>query len=360
MIPYFILVILPVCIWIINDRYSVKFGKRFLYKTSSFSIDAFMIILWFMLGLRGLKCGTDTLQYLQLYKNYSSRDFLYLFDNYQHEIGYKILNKIIGVVFNDFQMLLVITALICICPIWYFYKKESEISVLTIALFLTVAPFEMFFSGIRQTIAIAIGIGAWYAAKNKKIVLFIFIVFVAMLFHTSAFVLFLIYPLYYARITPKWLWFVIPCMSGIYVFRENIFNFLMTFLWKDYNATPETGAYMILLLLVMFAIYSYFIVDEKLLDQDTIALRNILLLSIVIQFFAMLHPFSMRMNYYFLIFVPILIPKIANRCKSTFREIGKISVVIMTIYFVGYFINNVVGDKDSLNIYPYIPFWENL
>lgn len=360
MISYFALVFIPLFIYIINNKCRVRIGKKEVFKTHSLSIDVFMVFFLFLLGLRGQQCGNDTIQYLRLYKRYSLSDFSSLVNDGQIELGFKLLNKAVSFIFDDFQMLLIISALICVCPIWYFYKKESEIEILTLALFLTVAPFGMYFSGIRQTIAMAIGIGAWYATKNKKILLFLFIVFVAMQFHTSAFVLLLVYPLYHARITKKWLWFIIPCMAVVYIFRETIFGFMMTFLWKDYNATPETGAYMILLLLIIFAIYSYVIVDEKLLDQDTIALRNILLLSVVIQIFAMLHPLSMRMNYYFLIFIPILIPKIANRCKYAYRSIGKLSVVIMTIYFIGYFINNVIGDKDSLNIYPYIPFWENL
>ena len=181
----------------------------------------------------------------------------------------------------------------------------------------------------------------------------------ALLFHTSAFMLIAIYPLYHAKITKKWLLFVIPIIITVYFFREPIFSFLLTFLWKDYNITEATGAFMILLLLILFAVYSYVMVDDKDLDQDTIALRNILLLSVTIQIFATLHPLSMRMNYYFLIYVPILIPKIANRCKEKFRDIGKLSVVIMTVFFICYFFKDMIVDNDPLNVFPYVPFWNN-
>ena len=112
-------------------------------------------------------------------------------------------------------------------------------------------------------------------------------------------------------------------------------------------------------LLVLFGVYSYVIPSEDKMDQDTVAMRNILLLSVVIQIFALLHPLSMRMNYYFLIFVPILIPKIASRSKGGYAQVAKLSVIVMTVYFVYYFARKVILDVDSLNIFPYIPFWRN-
>lgn len=68
----------------------------------------------------------------------------------------------------------------------------------------------------------SLGVPAWYSAKDKKLVRFILVVLLAMQFHTSAFMLFLIYPLYYAKITKKWLWFVVPCMVALYFFRMPI------------------------------------------------------------------------------------------------------------------------------------------
>ena len=359
MTPYLILIAVPILIWVINDRIQFNVGNKLLRQTKSLSIDVFMMLLLFLLAFRGISCGIDTSRYLHLYEEYNAREFTSLILDYDIEIGYKLLNKIIGVIFNEFQVFLVLTSFLCVCPLWYFYKNESEIPPLTIALFLTVSPFVMYFSGIRQAIAMSMGVFAWYAAKNKKILLFIFIVLIAMQFHTSAFILIVLYPLYHVRITKKWLWFVLPGIVGLYIFKTPIFDFFMHFLWKEYETTGETGAFMIFLLLIIFAIYSYVMVNEKDLDQDTLALRNILLLSVAIQIFAMLHPLSMRMNYYFLIFVPVLIPKIATNCKKDLSPIAKLSFVVMIVYFFSYFVMTMINDNDNLNVFPYVPFWEN-
>ena len=359
MLPYILLITVPTIVWCWDKFVQLDRDLPWSHKTKSSSITFFMLIFLLLLSLRGLKCGIDTAQYMRLFKQYSAKTMEQLLSDETHELGYKILNRLVGVITDNYQYLLLATSLICVLPLWYFYKKESEMPVLTIALFLTVSPFSMYFSGIRQAIAMSIGILAWYAAKNKKPVRFLCIVGLAMMFHTSSFILVLLYPLYHVRITKSWLWFVLPTMAMVYVFRDEIFNFAFKFLWKDYEGATETGAFMILLLLVIFAIYSYIMVEDKTLDQDTVAMRNILLLSVVLQMFAMLHPLSMRMNYYFLIFVPILIPKIAKRCKKQFVNLSAISVVTMTLYFFYYFINTMISDVDVLNIFPYIPFWKN-
>lgn len=358
MIPYYLLLLFPLTVCFLGQTVRLTLNKRLLFKTQSSSIDTFMLIFVLLLSLRGIQCGIDTRQYYILYTQYSSHSISELIADYKLEWGYKILNKLIDLTVGDFQALLCITSILCVLPVWCFYRKESENPLLTIALFLAVAPFQLYFSGIRQAIAMAMVVPAWYAAKHKCPGAFLFSVFIAMLFHTSAFIMLPLYPLYWAKITKKWLWFVIPSIIGIYYFRATIFNILIKLLWQDFKRSSETGAIMVLILLSLFAVYSYVLPDEKKLDQDTIAMRNILLLSTVIQIFAMLHPLSMRMNYYFLLFIPVLLPKIANRREKKFAGIAQLSVIVMTVYFLCFFLNNAVNGADSLNIFPYIPFWE--
>ena len=345
--------------WGISSKYRFTINKRVLYETSTFPIDLFMLLYMLMLALRGLMCGSDTARYAVLYPIYGDMSYAKIITGYDFERGFMLLAKFVYQHSRDFQVFLCVTAVICVLPLWYFYKKESENCPLTIALFLAVAPFMMYFSGIRQSIAMSIGILCWYAAKNKKPFLFIVSVLVAIQFHTSAFILAVLYPLYGAKITKNWLFVVVPLMAAVFLFRVPIFNFLLRFLWEEYEITAETGASTTLMLLIIFAVYSYLIPDDTKLERDVIAMRNILLLSIVIQFFALLHPLSMRMNYYFLLFVPILIPKIAARCKMRYHQVSKLSVVVMTAYFLYYFVNKMVKDIDSLNIFPHIPFWQN-
>lgn len=299
------------------------------------------------------------MQYKVLFEEYSSHSIAVILDNSGHELGYRFLNNLLGRITDQYQVLLVVTSVLSVVPLWYFYRCEVEKPILTIVLFLSVAPFVMYFSGIRQAIAMGFAVPCWYAAKQKKKWRFVLLVLVAIQFHTSAFMLFVIYPLFYARITKKWLFVVVPIMLAVYSFKEIIFGVLFQLLWKEFEEADPTGAITTLILLILYGIYSYVIPDEKQMDSDTTAMRNLLLLSIMIQFFAMLHPLSMRMNYYFLIFVPLLLPKLANRSRKDLKMVADVSVGVLIVYFTYYFIKTIVQDDDPLNIIPYIPFWKN-
>lgn len=360
MIPYFILIALPLLLRMVSKKYRFTRGAQILCETETASMDVFMLMFFLLLACRGIKIGNDTIQYRRLFNEYRTQNIIQLLSSYEHEFGYKLLNRMAGLVTDNYQVLLVITSAICVIPLWYFYRRESENQILTIALFLTVAPYVMYFSGIRQAMAMSLGIPAWYAAKNKRLWWFIALVILAMQFHTSAFMLFALYPLYHVRITKRWLWVVVPCMMAVFIFRDTVFNFLFSLLWQEYHKTEATGATNVLILLVLFSVYCYIIPDEDSVDSDTAAMRNILLLSSVLQIFAMLHPIAMRMNYYFLIFIPILIPKIIKRSKEGLIEITRVSVVVLTVYFYYYFIKTVITDDDPLNIFPYVSFLQNL
>lgn len=359
MLPYVLLVLIPMIVWAVAPRYRFTMNGKTLSETKTLPIDTFMLIFFLLLALRGTRCGIDTVQYERLYNQYGRLSLEQIFRTFEHELGFKLLCKWVYLIANNFQVLLTITAALCVYPLWYFYRRESVNQPLSVALFVGVAPIVMYFSGIRQAVAISMGIFAWYAAKERKLFRFLLAVAIANQFHNSAFILLAIYPLYRAKITKKWLWIVIPCMLAIFAFRTVIFNFLLTLLWDEYETTPPTGATTILLLLIIFSVYAYVMPNEDSLEWDIIAMRNLLLLSVVLQIFAMLHPLAMRMNYYFLIFVPVLIPKISKHCKPGFKQVANFSVVIMTVYFIYHFLITGINDNDDLNVFPYIPFWQN-
>ena len=170
------------------------------------------------------------------------------------------------------------------------------------------------------------------------------------------------YPLYHAKITKKWLYAVVPLLAIVFVFNQQFFSVLTLILTKyiDYDASvTQTGAYTMLILFVVFAIFAFLIPEETLLDRETIGLRNFLLLSVVLQMFAPLHTIAMRMNYYYIIFIPLLIPKII-KCRS--KRWGRVAIVgrnVMVIFFLIYFFANAYTGG-NLNVFPYHFFWENI
>jgi hypothetical protein len=183
-----------------------------------------------------------------------------------------------------------------------------------------------------------------------------------MLFHTSAFMLVFMYPLYYAKITKKWLLAVIPALAVVFVFNERIFSFLALFIerYTEYDSDiTKTGAYTMIVLFAIFAVFAFLIPDDSLLDKETIGLRNFLLLALVIQMFASLHPLAMRMGYYYVIFIPLLMPKIIQCRSERWSQVAIAARHLKVVFFLMYFFLNASGEG-NLHVFPYHFFWENV
>lgn len=114
-----------------------------------------------------------------------------------------------------------------------------------------------------------------------------------------------------------------------------------------------------LLLFIVFAVFAYLIPDESKLDRDTIGLRNFLLLAVVLQMFASLHSLAMRMNYYYIAFIPLLLPKIIEYRSKTWNQIAVVARYAMIAFFVAFFFITAPNDN-SLQTFPYRFFWEDL
>jgi uncharacterized protein involved in response to NO len=183
-----------------------------------------------------------------------------------------------------------------------------------------------------------------------------------MTFHTSAFMLAFMYPLYHVKIPKKWLYFVVPGLLIVFIFNDQIFSTL-TYIIEKYTkyegSITQTGAYTMLLLFTIFAVFAFIIPDEQRIDKETIGLRNFLLFSIVIQMFAPLHMLAMRMNYYYIIFIPLLIPKIIAYRSKRWEQVAVFGRNIMVVFFFAYFFISARGGG-NLHVFPYHFFWENV
>lgn len=356
MLPFYVLILIPIAI----QTFSVE-GIDY-YKKNKFAMKLFFFMLLCLMMLRHFSVGTDTETYMELFSDISNTP---LSDSggYSLEYGFVLLSKAISFVSLNPQVFLAITSLVCVAFIAPAYLRECEDTALTISLFCIMSTFVMLFSGIRQMIAISIGFLAYRFVRKKKILPYILSVVLAMTFHISAFMLFFMYPIYRVKVTKKWLWVIIPLLLALLVFNDLVFNALLVFLsrYTRFEAVEisATGAYTMVVLFSLFCVYSFLLPDEKSIDEETIGLRNFLLFSVVIQMFAPLHTLAMRMNYYYIIFIPLLIPKIIKHSKADLSNIAVLSRYCMVVFFVLYFLFTSTGGS-GLDVFPYHFYWEKV
>jgi hypothetical protein len=359
MAVFFVLLLVPMVIQHIAVR-GVDNQKK-----NKVALALFFSLLTILVMLRHESIGNDTRNYREFFRIYADLPWSVLTGNLFRirESLFPLFNKIISLFSKQPQFYLAVTAVIITVLIYPTYKRLCIDSSLTIVLYCILSTFVMMFSGIRQMIAIAIGFWAYEFARQKKLLPFILSVAAAMLFHTSAFMLAFMYPLYHARITKKWLYVVVPVLVTVFQFNERIFTMLGLLLerYTEFAGTiEETGAYTMIILFSLFVMFSYVIPDERRLDDETIGLRNFLLLSLVVQLFAPLNSLAMRMGYYYTIFIPLLLPKIIACRSRRWDQVAVFARHAMVVVFLIYFFVIKVNNEGNLNVFPYHFFWENI
>lgn len=332
-------------------------------RIESGTIVTFFVVYIALLCLRDSTVGVDVKQYINNYF-YQFKSFTWhqIVEYKSDERAFSAITKIITTVFSSPQIYLSIIAIASVTPIMYLYKREAKGAILCCSFFLISLLFEIFFSGLRQAIAIGLTVPAFYFAKDKKIVKFILVVLFAMTFHLSAAILFLIYPTFHAKITRKCLWFVLPIIVIIYRFNSQIFNFLLLLSGEKYYTKygvwgfGTTNQYGLLILFVLITVYCFVVLDENRVNADDIGFRNLLILATLIQFFAPLHFIVSRMNYYFIAFIPIALTRANYKCKTQLWQVTRLASVVMTLYFIVYFF---FMKGDTLHIMDYKFFFLN-
>lgn len=354
---FFVLLFAPMALrHVVLKGYSVDFEKK-----TKRAFTLFFFLLTLLLMLRHMCVGNDTRNYIDYFNSFSLMSFSQL-GKVSLEMGFSYFNKIISLISKDSQFFLAVVAIVTSSMIYPTYKRVSTDSSLTIVLFCVMPTFVMMFSGIRQMIAIGIGVVAYEFTRKKKLVPFILAVIFASLFHVTAVILFFMYPLYHARITRKWLYGVVPALVCLFVFNKPIFLKLERFiqLYTKYDGKiQETGAYSMLILFILFAVFAFIIPNEKIIDAETVGLRNFLLLVLVVQMFAPLHTLAMRLGYYYIIFIPLLLPRIISHSSARYKQVAVIARYVMIAFFSVYFFISLSG-SNNLNVYPYHFFWENI
>lgn len=351
MIIYGILIGLTVSIYLFLT--ALHYKKSAVDKiTVTFFFFAYLLLLC----LRDYSIGVDTNGYVRLFeytKNLNWKAALLFGEN---EIGFKVLQTVIQQVGGP-RLFVSICAGLTVIPVMYLYKREAEGSMVCISFFLISLLFEMFFSGMRQSLAIAMAVPSYYFVKKNSIIKYLMIVALACCFHKSAIVLLLLYPTYHAHITKKWLWGIVPLIVFVMMRRDILLDLIFQlagdeYLYKYSYLTGTSGQMGLMILFLLLSIYSYVILDEKKAGKEEIGLRNILLLATFIHLFTPLNPTISRINYYFILFIPVAISRINNRCSDELYlyQLRTLATVIMPVFFVMYFL---LLKDDSLNVMNY-------
>lgn len=360
MLPYIALMAVPVLFQHINTKKGTLDVLTNDKKNTERAMTLFWVLLFLMLVLRHDSIGRDLPNYEFIF-DYIARNNWSKALGRSEEIGWSFVNKVVSIFGGDFRALLIVVAILSVIFIAIGYIKYSHDAALSVALYMNLSTFIFIFSGLRQSVAISLGFLAFELVRKKKFISFLILVAIAMTFHISAFMLLFMYPLYHVKIKREHLIFIVPLYFVALLLNQQIFSFLSDVLssFADYDTTiEETGAYAMLVLFALIAIVSFIVPDETKIDSDTIGIRNFLLLSVGLQMFASLHVLAMRMNYYYIAFIPILVTRVISTADKKWYKLLVAARYVLIVILVSRFILSV-PEENALDTFPYKFYWED-
>lgn len=325
-------------------------------------------MLFVLLALRHTSMGIDLYKrnsdsgYLPSFKElntYTWKKVLMLKEYINYEKGYIIFNKLIGSIYNHEQFFLGACAFVSFLPIAVYIYKRSKIPLLSICVFVGLPVFLMYFSGIRQCIAIGLTVVSMFFIEKKLKIPFILTVLLAAQFHYTSIIFLVAYPLYYVRLQTLTKLIFVTLLPIIFIIRRPLFSVLSK-LFKDDAETAATGAGTLFIVFCLIYLFLIFFNDSE--DRKQNGLINLCYVACVCQAFSGIYQLAMRVGYYFMIYMIISIPNTISNMKdkgvSEKREYI-LSYMILLFFFVIYGLSAISKSTWAM-ANPYYFFWQEV
>lgn len=156
-----------------------------------------LVLLAFLASIRGISIGTDLAHYVKPVFNATAR--YGLSGNYYFkviEVGYVFFNYIISLFCNNFNVFLFILQFFILAFSYYGLKKINPNHSLLIYMLFIILYYNKSLNVVRQSMALSLILFSFQFLFKKQSKKFLFIVFLAFLFHRSAIVAIFMYPLF--------------------------------------------------------------------------------------------------------------------------------------------------------------------
>lgn len=309
--------------------------------------------LLLLLMLRNNLMGVDAPNYKILFDNVGTS----LFSNSETEIGYKLLTYFVKIVFDDFQMIIIICALVSVLPIAYFIKKYSKYPIFSLLIYIAFNYYYYDYITFRQSMAYGLVMIALIFAINKKLLPYVFFILVAASFHKSSLVYFPMYLLIKMKVNSRNLFIFFIFAIFFYLFRNNIFGYITNSIYTDYTL-QISNSYNYLIFNSGIVIFLLFFRNKIILKYDE---ANAFFISIIIGCILLIGTLSVsniiRITNFFLLPTIILIPNFFYLLKKDQNYIYIFIFFNICLFFVFYMYLSAGIDSQNM-IYKF--YWENL
>lgn len=312
------------------------------------TLAAFLLMI--IVSLRNLSFGTDTLVYVEKFRKYNLIEFSQIID-YLNKIDEKdktfyLLVRILNLFSLEESLIVVLFSILFLTSIFWMIYKYSNNSLISIILFICLGYLFFSLTGLRQTFALTFIIFSYKYLRERKMYKFIILVLLASLFHSTALVFLIAYPLVYLKLGIKHLVVLISASLINILFNSQIYSLLKNYIFNEqyeyYLNNEESLNYSGFL--IQLSIFLFCLIFKKVIltkSPENITFYNLIFIGLIFQLFATNIAVVFRISLYFSIFSIILFSNVISSFKDVYIRILVnlivIVILIMYLFISGYY-----------------------
>ncbi len=342
-------------VYLINIFLILFWGYFLLYRYKSdknTKIYCGIIALqWILIsGLRHITMGADTERYYNSFEATKSLSWTEIFNNLRDYLfagarskdpGYDLFEKVFQIFCSDYQVYLVFIATIftVIMAVWIY--KNSAMPEFSFILYSVL--FYAFYAvtGHRQTIATALIVFWGYKyIKERKLVKFLILAFIAFLLHKSSLVFIPFYFIANIPITPMYVVFALVIIAVVVISGQGLYGAIaesMGFGDEQINYSKGGAETYATILTLMCIIILVFYIYYKNRSENAARIFNITLLTLMSSLLVFQNQGFMRIQQYYSLFLMVTFPEII----LSFDKKGRTITYLVTMgVLIGYLISN--------------------
>ncbi|PAV31089.1 hypothetical protein CIL05_00055 [Virgibacillus profundi] len=321
-------------------------------------------------GLRSYNVGVDTIRYEKSFLEVLNFNAIEDFLTSEIDFGYRVFLEFMTIFTDDFNMYLLIFAILTFALFGIIIYKYSKSIFLSYILFIGLGFFDHSFNIARQTLSIIIVLYSFKFIISRNFLKFLIVVCIAIVFHTAAFIFLPAYFIAQMKWSKTKIIIITIICTLISIFSKQIGK-LLTFIYYDdaeaminqYESAGSIGGLAVFIIVLLFI--GLFIRNPiKHDDFQNRALFNIMVISLLIQLMSSFSYLFSRLNLFYLVFVIYYIPYLLyildkGPIKFKTKELIVVRLIakfIITLVLILYYLNLI--KINGPGILPYTFFWE--
>lgn len=311
----------------------------------------FLFATLLLLGLRHMYCYQDTYGYVQHYNMISNVSFKDLPQYFERDVIFWYFSKLINVISGgNYSVWFSIISFIYIYSIYFLLKKESYLPAVSILVLIVIGLLYFPFTGMRQTISLAvISISMYFLLnnENKKAAL---MVVLASLFHATALIFIIAIPLCHLKINKTTI--IAYLIAGLIIFSlgnhfSSIINSITsTDRFAHYADSENTLSFTGFFIKLFLLLVSYYFLGQKRFEKKYSILINLAIIGLIAQSLSAHLAEMFRISMYFSLSYILLFANAISEYKIRTRmNVVPIAVLTLLVVYI-YLSNNSIINKD--------------